>query len=935
MNVSPLEVPEILEQILEELLHQTLWRTYGQRTNPRWVSSSKTKQRHRDLAFLRVARLWHQVGEPLLWRRGVWSDAQDPSIHQRLWKHWSHVRLLDFKFGNAVEPPPSSGVFTNVQAHHQPAMFEEASAAEPELARNTLETETEAVSSVVTPQHPITIYTAIDDLARALSQPSPMSPFSRPRPLVLNPCLLNAEIFQFSSKMKMPYLSPSKTWYLQRSKLTHLTLTGHFRLENLLVVIMSLVPELQYLDITQQQRSNNGNNEDELFLDMILRTCPKLTYLSIDSNMLGRFYIEEQQDLEKRNDDHHQLGGQSLWKRSSLDENEEAENEDETLAAEVSGSTEGGDDDRARVYRVNSWHSRFAFPAGVSSENVTEKRESNQSDWDSSVGANLRRSEGEKSGPTVSPSQSATPLEPPPPPPPPPPHTLRRVTMVEQNFLQLLKFCPHLQELDVYSAVHWSWNDTFLDAVKQACPLIKHMHLTTKFIVLHPQYRASQGIAISVQHLPPLLTQPTDGGQATTAPMQEDHEDAATLSWDPVGNLIKRYPDLQSYNAQYVCFQDQSLLTLEHHCKYLEKLDLMGCRKVTSQGLIRFLRAARCLRHLIAEKTELRIEDMIPRPNLRSHDSSCEKDQEEWWACEQLETLVVGIKNPGDPRDGLSTMTQDLQVECALDSQYYYQHGPSSSSSVNGHLFGAYHETRHGYGGHGPMQRPYNHIQFCTMILFQQLGRFHYLKRLELHGGRLDLGIKCMDPRDDASPPVQTQEFKKSGKGKGLKSPERLEYLLSPGHGQINGNQSQKDIHETVQTAPTSTSTSRTAAVFGKMDKGKGKEVDRDYRQRIDSLRDNDDAQPNKSDGSVRENVPDDKAGLLPLAGLTRLRSFGIFWSNFPQLREREIVWICENWKSLEWLSFGMVPKTEWDTIRSWGHVRRPEIAMIFEQGDP
>ncbi|KAF9296693.1 hypothetical protein BGZ74_010198 [Mortierella antarctica] len=476
---------------------------------------------------------------------------------------------------------------------------------------------------------------------------------------------------------------------------------------------------------------------------------------------------------------------------------------------------------------------------------------------------------------------------------------LKRVRMQEQHFLRLLKHCSLLEEIDVYSTMCWSWSNGFLDAVKQYCPSLRHLHLTTNYVIPanNPQPNALGSLVIhetqaqhgSVTPLQVLVVQP----------YSDSHE---VVAWDPVGELIKKFPNLLSYNARYVQFQDRTLLTLQQHCQRLETLDLTSCREVSSKSLLHFLQSTWTLRHLFADRVVLRIEDMISSDEQNSF-------QTLRWTCENLETLVIGIKNPECTSTIQSTASNDLQVERTSDLQFYYRQFQGSSSSRSGG--GSSTSTgRHG-DGYG---QSYNHIQLCTYILFQQIGRLRKLRRLELHGGRLELGIKPNPfvgdtplPSSDQGPSSSTEK-KSSGSSRGFVPLTKIRSFLSKGSGkakQANSPPAQIQVP----------------------DYGKGKTIDQgDGRDNGGDEGDDDD------DNDPERLVPDDMIGLLPLTGLDKLKSFALIWSNFPKLLERDVAWMCEHWTSLEWISLGMVCGTEWSTLRSWIRSRRPEIAVIFEQ---
>jgi hypothetical protein len=303
MYISPLQIPEILEQIFLHLLHQILWDTQEQK------SLLSNSPRDTYLAILRVLSLWYNVGEPLLWKHIKWIDLKDPSIHQRFWNHWDRVRSFHLEYGNKIVTATSSenirrGAPRNGPIRTEPEDRELSNAGQvtgpngvlpvyvqslipvsveglsttSRIARNTIAAEGKAAAGTSDTAPRILIYSALDDLARAFLRPSSIRPSYRPRPLILQEHFLDQSPPQSALYLDHLTLSPSTPWNLYRSQLTHLTLTGLF------VAILPLVPGLTFLDISLRCFAWR----DELHMDKLLRTrdsafditrhriCPKL-----------------------------------------------------------------------------------------------------------------------------------------------------------------------------------------------------------------------------------------------------------------------------------------------------------------------------------------------------------------------------------------------------------------------------------------------------------------------------------------------------------------------------------------------------------------------------------------------------------------------------------------------------------------------------------
>lgn len=163
-------------------------------------------------------------------------------------------------------------------------------------------------------------------------------------------------------------------------------------------------------------------------------------------------------------------------------------------------------------------------------------------------------------------------------------------------------------------------------------------------------------------------------------------------------------------------------------------------------------------------------------------------------------------------------------------------------------------------------------------MLFQWIGWLWKLRRLELHGGRLRLGIKPNSVVDDTPLPSSDQrpsgstEEKSSGSSRGFAPLTKIRSFLSKGSGKSNQ----------VKSPP---------VLIQVPDYGKGNHGNRGS----DGGYEGDD-----NNSGPKKPVPDDMIGLLPLADLDKLRSFGLVWSSFPKLVERDVAWMCEHWTSLD-----------------------------------
>ncbi|KAG0325716.1 hypothetical protein BGZ99_000236 [Dissophora globulifera] len=820
-NNSPLTIPEILELVLLHVLLQFQTSTHthhhpfaSSSSSPATsVSSSSSLTTTADtqrLAFLRVCRLWFQVGEPLLWKDVKLADYQHPQVHRRIWGHWERVRSLVFEYGmrttdtelpssvvvnntshsvlsaaaatsntahNLVPsvPPPTGAnstlTWTNgPRARMRQLLGNDTSAATGSTgsttaaaagSRNYIANTVSASSTGINHDHRepvndndinahldeslrvpvgqpwITLERALEELAKAMSRPTEL-PHYRPTPLPLTK-VFNEMFSESRGNPTFPLNLPVFPPVLHRSQLTSLTLTGLFRLETFLEKILPFVPELTYLDISLRCYEWR----DEIRLDKVLRSCPKLEYLSVDRNMIGRVEFsdlslsDEEQDLDNRYDDY------------------DPEYDFDDLGT--------GESDE--VYSGTPWHLRFA-------ENQLQESSVNGETEGDATGSNgLKQIERQCLARRRRPRPLALRVL-----------KLKKVRILEQGFVQLIKRCPLLEEMDVFSTIYWSWSPKFLKTVAQSCAGLRHLHLTTNYdtdgLENHSGGTMYAGMVIIHDPLPDhhhSLTLPSpgiaggplnDGLFAVPASSAMHGQDLSTsLSpslprpspYDPVVELIKLFPALHSYDARYVRFQDRALMTLQQTCRHLERLDLTSCREVTSKAVDRFLRHMPTLKHFTGSRILLKIEDLIEAADehhraVAVNASAAADDaattvappQPLWWACNDLETFIIGVKNPTPP--GSQPRENDLQAEQTADYQFYYrdyQGGPSTVTTAA--ASGATHRSGSGSRGAGtatiPPERPYDHTQYCTFVLFQQLGRLRRLRRVELHGGRFDLGV--------------------------------------------------------------------------------------------------------------------------------------------------------------------------------------------------
>ncbi|KAI1316457.1 hypothetical protein EDD11_009947 [Mortierella claussenii] len=923
---------------------------------------------------------------------------------------------------------------------------------------------------------------------------------------------------------------PAPAPLLHRSQLTSLTLTGHFRLETFLKTILPLVPELTYLDICLRCYEWR----DEIRLDRVLRTCPKLQYLSVDRNMIGKVEFGElgqgtaAHGSDSESDQGHGRGDQDDSGDDEAEDADDVDNVDKdgageaTAAAAANGHPKGVADG---VYAVTAWHLKYAhvpFEAHHPSDNSNSSSSgssgngSDSAKLDSNATTTRKRHFRKQ---TSHQQQRQRPL------------ALRvlklkKVRMLEQDFVQLLKLCPLLEEMDVFSTIYWGWTRGFLHTVAQSCPRIRHLHLTTNYTsgsenggdggggAHGPNNGVMQaGIVIFHETLrehlqqPPAAVAPTDstagarsninGGHgngsgssgmpesgAITSTMARSTTTATAaivpeLPYDPVIELIKLFPELLSYDARYVRFQDRTLVTLQQTCRQLERLDLESCREVSSKAVDMFLRHSPTLKYFSASRIKLRIEDIIvvmeerkrvlkdaltlnktkkkelereqrrrsrmmqkSRRRMDSedgpvsdddddeddeYDSDEQEDEDEdddndeenrdeeelfeqfniqgppkWWVCEGLETFIIGVMTPSVPMNSTSYPYRDrgwdLQRERAADFQFYYRDQQGGSGSSNSGAGSG--STGHGYGNskdtskkNGSSQREYDHTQYCTFVLFEQLGRLKKLKRIELHGGRFDLTVhapsatvmpqhhyqhqhhlqrsnsplslsssplSCSPPADQILLPSSflDQDPTKSMTRPGLiakKSLSRMKSFFALSGKQKSLDEAPVYLWRTDSDASKESHKQTQKAKEKRKDKNKGKDKGKGVDRAL-----NDSLNSNSSEGCLldplrrrgaeaactrhahskhcqpldkkQKIVPLHRMGLQPLADLKNLESFSMTWSNFPMLREQEIAWICQHWTALEWMSLGLVPDNEWEQIRSWVRARRSDVVVVFER---
>ncbi|KAI7816213.1 hypothetical protein BC939DRAFT_533754 [Gamsiella multidivaricata] len=1005
-TTNPLNIPEILELVLLHVLLQFQNAASANRhpfasssSSPASSASSLTtttdiqlqiraqKPVSTRLAFLRVCRLWYNVGEPLLWKDVKWTDYQSPQVHQRICRQWTRVRSLTFEYGmrttdaptDPVQASPPEGTSTSniptsisywangprarmrnllgSDTNAVGAQSQQATAAGGPSANGVTAATTGSGSNdrhrrmdeagsrsytedgtTLSGRPRVTLEQTLAELARAMSRPSDL-PHYRPKPLPLR----WAHGHKQHPLPGLPSPAPRPLSFaplLHRSQLTSLTLNGLFRLETFLEAILPFVPELTYLDICLRCYEW----KDEIRLDKVLRTCPKLEYLSVDRNMIGRVDFADP----------------SLSDEGDLNSDDDDSDDDMNYEDELRSPGQ-------EAYAGTSWHIKYAhFPQRSMSKS------------DPKGCGTMAASTGEKrSQPTRRRSRQR-------------PLALRvlklkKVRMLERGFVRLLRLCPLLEELDVFSTIYWGWSRQFLSTVAQSCPEIRHLHLTTNYVTGGtdgiPEDPMHAGIVIfhetPLEQLdPPGMTAIDGAGEvgnasagvmtnistvAGTMDIQGPSSAASTIPspYDPVIELIKLYPALLSYDARYVRFRDSTLQTLQQHCQYLERLDLTCCREVSSKAIDHFLRYVPTLKHFSASRARLRIEDMVE--SAERHDRYVQATSEDpsttdsvpskdlqplprWWACEGLETFIIGVQNPsaGSGRDF------DYQAERAADFQFYYRdyQGQSSSSS----------SSRHGGGSEkaatAAAARGYDHTRYCTFVLFQQLGRLRKLKRLELHGGRFDLGIGV------GSASQRSLYFKSSTPDLALALHNETKDLDVPEHHGKTESKAQRGLRKMKSFLSLGGKSKQKAEDESGKEKpnGKGKHVDRsgcgssgdvecgvvgggtlglggDLQSSGGSGVHESSGDCNSSGGSVsNKTVPSHWTGLQPLAGLAQLESFSMNWSNFPMLREQEMAWICQHWIRLEWISLGLVPDCEWDQIRNWVRSRRKDIVVVFER---
>ncbi|KAF9957322.1 hypothetical protein BGZ65_002130, partial [Modicella reniformis] len=627
------------------------------------------------------------------------------------------------------------------------------------------------IVAIALPGRPrLSLEQALDELARAMSRPT-----CRPAPLPIRGVQFHKAIPQLNTRLPSKSAEPPRPTqpafipYLHRSQLTSLTLTGLFRLETFLEMILPLVPELTYLDICLRCYEWR----DEIRLDKVLRTCPKLQYLSVDRNMIGRVDFDDPDEKGDSDDDdddgHHDSKG------------------------DMDYDATGDHPAKDKMYVGTSWHVKYAetWSGETNSMNGTNGTQA-PGETNSGNGTHGTQVPGEAPNQQQQPPLRQKRFQPRQRPLALRVLKLKKVRMMEQEFVRLLKLCPLLEEMDVFSTIYWGWNKNFLQTIARSCPMIQHLHLTTNYVTggsdnSNPPGSMQAGFII-IHETPQEQPQPTwiqagvTGPAATTittaaaAAAASSTVDASSdilvaaglvapgqtpsslpAPCDPVIELIKLFPQLLSYDARYVRFQDRTLVTLQQTCRQLERLDLTSCREVSSKAVDWFLRHTPTLKHFSASRTFLRIEDLVE--SAEKHDAAAAAvsaarkkrmyqegsgedhcyDQyvvaeestslpKRWWVCDGLETFIIGVRSPGQGR-GI-----DLQAEQAADFQVHYRecHSGSSSAAAGGSSQGK---------GTG-FSKLYDHTQYCTFVLFQQLGRLRQLKHLELHGGRFDLGVQ-------------------------------------------------------------------------------------------------------------------------------------------------------------------------------------------------
>ncbi|KAF9578688.1 hypothetical protein BGW38_005401, partial [Lunasporangiospora selenospora] len=916
------------------------------------------------------------------------SDAQSPDVHANIWRNWSSIQHLEFEYGKrandrdltlarlAISPTAeaSSSSTLPLASDHRNSSN---STREKSGSNNSNNSNSSNGHSVVDDQQPDAsasdqaakdrprppLVQILTSLALAMTSPPahrhPNGPPLHPRPLIL-PCPLAS--------------TPS---LLYRSRLKSLTLTGHFDLEGFLVAILPLVPELVYLDINLRCHGWR----DVIQLDRVLQTCPKLEYLSVERNMIGLVDFGEW-PMQVEGDD-------SVFSLASLGQGQDTMEED--------GSSSESDSDidwdeyeqelekelgqlplNTNRYRGQEWHLAMAYPYhtadGVQLNDPLQTNELSAQPAASTANATptsptthqgdcWTRCRQQRLGRKLQRLQQRLRQR---------PFQLKvlklkKVRIPEEDFLRLIARCPLIEEMDVFNTIMWGWQQSFLDAVAQNCPKLRHLHLTTNYnqndIVVPLEMDGDFGPPGPNPVVQTGITIHENGGAHAIDPNQSttNNEQASpptSQPFDPVVELIRLFPDLLSYDARYVRFQDRALRTIMDHCRFLERLDLTSCREVSSKAVDRYLRYAVTLKHFSAVRIMLDVDDLIEvAERHRCLDSFTSGSDTallppRWWACSELETFIIGVKNPRTPTQPTGsqqgTMTMDILNESAADFRYYYSNGREGSGSGQ-----AGSSAKAGADG-----EEYDHVQYCTMVLFQHLGRLTKLKRLELHRGRFNLTthypestsdevLSSSSPLNSAHSPmgraledrsrVEGKDAKrlKSGSSSFQWNFSRMRGLLSSG-GSGKGKGRAQDLssctgHDSlvrdVKGKKIAHDESPKSPWNSTMSKG-GEQVDlASPSNGIHGSSPNIDLDPMDRPGKV----PYYLSGLWPLVGLKELESFNVSWSTFPQLCESELGWMCDHWKKLEWIMLGQVPQSDWDSIRAWVKKRQPSIAVVFE----
>ncbi|GJJ69598.1 hypothetical protein EMPS_01945 [Entomortierella parvispora] len=597
-------------------------------------------------------------------------------------------------------------------------------------------------------------------------------------------------------------------------QLTSLTLTGFFRLETFLESILPFVPELRSLDISLR----SYEMRDEIRLDKVLMTCPKLQYLSVDKNMIGRVgFAGDQLPLTIFEEESESWSIDDSWKAqkgtSSGDGLEGKDEEEEESDDEV-------DDE---IYAGTEWHRRFAKeivnPRNVDptlnsdSDTNTARKDGNSQaipgvkgdlQPQASAKANYRRLLKQQRQLRRQRPLALKTLK------------LKKLRMSEQDFLSLVHRCPLLEEMGVCTTTAWSWSPRFLESVSRSCPRIRHLHLATSHtipletadngavtqhgivILNNNNVEATAALTNVTQesvlgglnnpgHLPflhPHLAQDhqyqstSQTAIAAAAALEEQHQQRLREVYDPIIGLIKLYPDLISYDARFVKFQDHTLRALQQHCRFLERLDLTDCREVSSNALDEFLRWAPTLRHLSANLVMFRMERLIQVSEQHQKHASFlakktrvmrdwgipggsdlesgiedgfdvdleymedEEEKEElvpqWWACQWLETLILGVQNPSLNPNKERRFYQPVEVTA---ESLFYNRDLQGSSSGSGSS---------AYAGSASLTK---------------------LRRLELTGGQFDLGVGSLPPCSTSPSPLQLQPSSPSSSTSSSPSP--------------------------------------------------------------------------------------------------------------------------------------------------------------------